>query len=134
MTPMDYISYTDSEQVQDSARERDHQRYLLFVWMLPVFFIAPLALFSLQEWWNIVGSGASDLPGGQLAFAGWQSGFDLAVAWTAFVQGICWLSYVACAFTAFYLQRHQVMLLGYLVLVASIFLQWQLPPVLLSMQ
>ncbi|WP_086481001.1 hypothetical protein [Oceanospirillum sanctuarii] len=134
MTSVDYSNHTFSDRSEDSSISRDHQRYLLFIWMLPVFFIAPLALFSLQEWWGIVGSGASGLPEGQLAFAGWQAGFDLAVAWTAFVQGICWLAYAGCAFAAFYLQRHQMMLLGYLVLVASIFLQWQLPPVLVGLQ
>lgn len=114
--------------------DQGHHRYLLFLWMLPVFFIAPLALFSLQEWWRVVGAAVPALPGGYLAFADWDSGFNLAVAWTAFVQGVCWLIYAICAFGAFYAGKTTVMLLGYGVLVASIFLQWQLPPVLLSMQ
>ncbi len=136
MTQMDDRIISEDETKPDIAHagEQDHRGYLLFIWMLPVFFIAPLALFSLQEWWRVVGAVASALPDGHLSFAGWETGFNLAVAWTAFVQGICWLVYAVCAFCAFYARRSTVMLLGYGVLVASVFLQWQLPPVLLSMQ
>lgn len=134
MAPVDHLINNNSPSAGEVVSDREHLRYMLFIWMLPVFFIAPLALFSLQEWWQVVASDTVPSLSGSLVLGSWRGGVDIAIAWTAFVQGISWLVYAGCVLLAFYRHRPAMMLVGYAILVSSIFLQWQLPPVLVTMQ
>ena len=134
MAPEDHFFNSNSPSEGDVVSDREHRHYMLFIWMLPVFFIAPLALFSLQEWWQVVASDPASSLSGSLVLGTWRDEVDIAIAWTAFVQGISWLVYVGCVLLAFYRHRPAMMLIGYAILVSSVFLQWQLPPVLVAMQ
>lgn len=131
MKQLENLFSRQTETQESTLVMQDQQRYTLFIWMLPVFFIAPLALFSLQEWWQVMASGALKQEVLEGVFS--LSQFNLALAWTAFVQGISWLAYAILAVLAFYRFRPTLMLLGYGVLVSSIFLQWQLPQVILAL-
>lgn len=110
MQPLDYSELTQEPVPQDSVTQ-DYVRYTCFIWMLPVFFITPLALFSLQQWWQL----------------------EAVQAWSAFVQGVSWLGFVALAVTGFYRQQKSLIMVGYGILLTSVLLQWQLPPVLLAL-
>lgn len=126
-----------SVDMEERAVSKGNSSYNLFVLMLPAFFILPLALFSLQEWWQVWSEqGSAGVPIAEMQSvlgesALVQSGQTLAIyGWAAFIQGICWLAFVVMGGLGFLLQRSPLIGGAYLVLLISLVLQWQLPPVL----
>ncbi len=126
-----------SVDMEERAVSKGYPSYNLFVLMLPAFFILPLALFSLQEWWLVwseqgsIGIPIAEMQSGLGESVLVQSGQTLATyGWTAFVQGICWLAFVVMGGLGFLLQRSPLIGGAYLVLLISLVLQWQLPPIL----
>lgn len=121
-----------SVDIEERAVSKGYSSYNLFVLMLPAFFILPLALFSLQEWWLVWSEqNTSAMALNNIQPAVWQTGQTLTTyGWTAFVQGICWLAFVGMGGLGFILKRSPLIAGAYLVLLISLVLQWQLPPIL----
>jgi len=126
------VSLSDFNEVEGKTELKEYSRYNLFVLALPVFFILPLALFSLQECWLAWSQGHLALINGGLVESFGSSALADTYAWTALVQGISWLGFVALVVTGFLMQRGPLMGMGYLLLFISVFLQWQLPPLLIT--
>jgi hypothetical protein len=124
------VSLSDITEVEGKTESKEYSRYNLFVLALPVFFILPLALFSLQECWQAWSQGHLALADSGLAEALWSPQLTDTYAWTALVQGVSWLAFVTLITAGFLMQRGSLMGMGYLVLFVSVFLQWQLPPLL----
>lgn len=120
---MSFTDYTTGSYPQNSggiACGQGYRRYRLFIWTLPVFFIAPLALFSVYEWWSFPG---------QLHPMGPEANAlnpELVMAWSALVQGICWGGFALFACIAYARRKAAIMWLGYGIFLGSIILQFQL--------
>lgn len=112
----------------DAREDKEYFRYSLFIGLLPVFFIAPLALFSMLYWWRHAGLSSANavvelMPVASVIAAPVDPEVSL-------VQWIFWLLYTLCCFAAFFTRRLVIMLLGYMLLIGSMLLQWQLPVVI----
>jgi len=110
-----------SEDVEERSISKGYSSYSLFVLMLPAFFIFPLALFSLQEWWQVWSEqSATAMTLSNIQPGVWQTGQTLATyGWTAFVQGVCWLAFVVLAGLGFLLKRSPLIGGAYPVLLIS---------------
>lgn len=106
------------------------RRYHYFLLMLPAFFILPLALFSLQEWWQVWTQTAvppSSLGIERFSDGIWAPRLTRAYAWTALIQGISWLGFVGFVVAGYWLNKGSLTRIGYVLFAASFLLQWQLP-------
>ncbi|SJZ61983.1 hypothetical protein SAMN02745127_00660 [Oceanospirillum multiglobuliferum] len=115
---------------QGTSRLVERRRYNYFLLVLPVFFIFPLALFSLQEWWQVwTQSSVTPSSLGMERFSDgiWAPRLTLAYAWTAFVQGLSWLGFVGFVVAGYLLNKGSLIRIGYVLFAASFLLQWQLP-------
>lgn len=121
-------SYSQTCPVLSVEKSQAHARYSLFVLVLPVFFILPLAVFSLWESWSlwneIPAVNAMNLYSPQFFRADEASRLYV---WSVLIQGCCLLLFVLLAVAGYWLVKRSLTLMGYLVLLSSTLLQWQLP-------
>ena len=79
------MSSSDLNEVEGKTEFKEYSRYNLFVLALPVFFILPLALFSLQECWLAWSQGHLALINGGLVESFGSSALADTYGWTALV-------------------------------------------------
>ncbi|MBB1485274.1 hypothetical protein [Oceanospirillum sediminis] len=119
--------YSQTCPVLSMEKSQAHVRYSLFVLVLPVFFILPLAMFSLWESWSLLNKmpavNTMNLYSSQFFRADGASLY----AWSLLIQGCCQLIFVLLTVAGYWLVKRSLTLMAYLVLLSSVVLQWQLP-------
>lgn len=106
-----------------SPDDRHREQYQLFVWLIPVFFVLPLAIFSLYKgralWQSTIEFPVTELLSALPELLHYDSFGNLFQAMTL-------LLFTILALAGFWLNQRMLMFSGYLVLISSGSIPWML--------